>query len=107
MLQPHLDEAPNAAEALEDVIAAGCARVLTSGLCKTAMEGADVLTGLVQQASGRIIIMPGGTVRSSNLEQLMRLTGATEFHSAALINKQEDLIADKQEVAAMSAILAR
>jgi copper homeostasis protein len=39
----------------------------------------------VQQADGRIIIMPGAGVRSSNIESLINGTGATEFHTSARI----------------------
>jgi copper homeostasis protein len=43
----------------------------------------DVLAELVKQADARIIIMPGAGVRSSNIEQLMNETGATEYHTSA------------------------
>lgn len=92
------DGTPDASEALEDVIAAGCGRVLTSGLHKTALAGASVLAQLVKQAAGRIIIMPGGGVRSSDLAQLVKETGADEYHSSALLTKAPDYIADEQEV---------
>ena len=95
------DATPNALEALEDVIAAGCSRVLTSGLQKTALEGADTLANLVAQAAERIIIMPGGSVRSSNIAQLARETGAVEFHSSGLVARGVNHIADEAEVRAM------
>jgi copper homeostasis protein len=38
---------------------------------------------LVTQAGERIIIMPGSGVRSTNLGELMRITGAKEYHSSA------------------------
>jgi copper homeostasis protein len=77
------DAVPDVAEALETLIAVGCERVLTSGLAATAPEGAALLQQLVQQADGRISIMPGAGVRSNNLKMLMETTGATEFHSSA------------------------
>jgi copper homeostasis protein len=92
------DGAPDAAEALEAVIAAGCARILTSGLQKTATDGAGTIAQLIAQAAGRIIIMPGGGVRSSNISQLVRDTGAHEYHSSALVARVTNHIADKQEV---------
>jgi copper homeostasis protein len=95
------DATPDAQQALEDIITAGCARVLTSGLEKTALEGADLLAALVKQAMGRIIIMPGGSVRSSNLSQLRERTGAVEFHSSGLLSKGEGFIADEDEVGKM------
>jgi len=95
------DATPNALEALEDVIAAGCTRILTSGLQKTALEGAETLANLVAQAAGRIIIMPGGSVRSSNIAQLAQETGAKEFHSSGLVARGTNHIADEDEVRLM------
>ena len=46
-------------EALEGVISLGCERVLTSGGENTALEGAPVIRKMVEQADGRIIVMPG------------------------------------------------
>lgn len=73
-------------DALEKVIQLGCHRILTSGLKPTAMEGADLLKQLVQQAGDRIKIMPGSGVRSDNIETLATLTGARAFHSSARQN---------------------
>lgn len=70
-------------EALEDVIRAGCARILTSGLQPTAMGGRDMIKKLVRQAGNRIVIMPGSGIRSLNIREIAELTGATEFHSSA------------------------
>lgn len=77
------DAVPDAEEALEILIDAGCERVLTSGLAATAPEGALLLKQLVKQAAGRISIMPGAGVRSGNLKILMETTGAYEFHTSA------------------------
>ena len=99
------DGVPDAAEALEALIAAGCNRVLTSGLKKTALESTGLLSQLIAQAAGRIIIMPGGGVRSSHLAQLAKETGAKEFHSSALIARGTDHVADIQEVQMMAGAL--
>lgn len=77
------DRVANPFEALEDVIATGCERILTSGLRPTAPEGAETLAQLVRQADDRIVIMPGSGVRSDNIAALARQTGAVEFHSSA------------------------
>ena len=69
--------------ALEQVIAAGCTRILTSGLHPEVMAGTPLLKQLVLQAGNRMVIMPGSGVRSSNLAQLRTATGAREFHSSA------------------------
>lgn len=77
------DAAPDPFKALEDIIEAGCERVLTSGLKTSAPEGAALLAELVKKADGRIIIMPGAGVRSSNIQSLIEKTGAVEFHTSA------------------------
>ena len=81
------DLAGDAMQALEDVIASGCSRLLTSGQNSTAEEGAPLIASLTEQAHGRIVIMPGSGVRAANLAQLARQTGATEFHSSARVRK--------------------
>ena len=77
------DLTPDPAQALEDVIAAGCTRILTSGHRPTAIEGAADIAKLITAAAGRISIMPGSGVRSTKLVDLARTTNATEFHSSA------------------------
>ena len=77
------DRVANPFEALEDIIATGCERILTSGLKPTAAEGAEMLAQLVRQANDRIIIMPGSGIRAGNIVALARQTGAIEFHSSA------------------------
>ena len=57
-------------KALEDIIHAGCTRMLSSGQAATAMEGAMLLKELQEQAGDRIIIMPGSGVRSSTVKEL-------------------------------------
>ncbi|MFN5134280.1 MAG: copper homeostasis protein CutC [Chitinophagaceae bacterium] len=70
-------------EALETLIEIGCERVLTSGLTPNVTEGAAMLTQLVKAADERIIIMPGSGVRSNNIAELAKQTGAVEFHTSA------------------------
>jgi copper homeostasis protein len=77
------DMAADPLTALEEVIALGCDRVLTSGQAASAMDGADLIAELVQRAGERIIIMPGGGVRDTNLSLLAAKTRAREFHSSA------------------------
>ncbi len=80
--------------ALEDVIDAGCERILTSGLVPSCHHGAQLIGELNKKADGRIIIMPGSGLRSSNVIDVARITGATEFHTSARIftNTQMDFV---------------
>ena len=77
------DCAPEPFRALEDIISCGCERILTSGQKSAAPDAAELLRKLVDQAAGRIIIMPGAGVKSSNIAALKAASGATEFHSSA------------------------
>lgn len=69
--------------ALEELIAQGFDRVLTSGAAATVVGGAELLADLVAQAAGRIVVMPGCGVNEENIAALARQTGAVEFHSSA------------------------
>ncbi|MBE9609221.1 copper homeostasis protein CutC [Chitinilyticum piscinae] len=77
------DVARNPERALEDIIALGCNRLLSSGQAASALEGAALLRQLQHQAGERLRVMPGSGVRGSNIADLVRLTGCREFHSSA------------------------
>lgn len=80
------DRVKNPTEALEDVIALGFDRILTSGLRNTAEEGQDMLKKLMLQADGRIEIMPGAGVNAANIAKIIGDTGAKSIHSSAKIS---------------------
>ena len=69
---------------LEDVIALGCERPLTSGHEPDAFTGRFTLARLVLQAAGRIVILAGCGVRPHNIDAIASASGATEFHSSTL-----------------------
>lgn len=70
-------------EAMEDLIALGIRRVLSSGGKADVPNGMETLTNLVVQAAGRISIMPGGGVTEDNIAEILRTTGAREIHLSA------------------------
>ncbi len=77
------DRCNDPCKGLEDVINAGCQRILTSGQVPDAINGAALISKLIEQADGRIIIMPGSGIRSNNIYELAKATGAAEFHTSA------------------------
>lgn len=83
------DRCPEPLRALEQIIDCGCARILTSGCKPTAMEGADMLQQLVQQANGRITILAGSGVTPENAAALREKTGATEIHGSCKITRPD------------------
>ena len=77
------DMCRNPRKSLEELITLGCHRVLTSGQAATAQAGIPLLRELVEQANGRIIIMPGCGVSSANAAAILQATGAKEIHASA------------------------
>ena len=70
-------------EALEQIIALGCDRLLTSGQAPTADKGIDMLRQLVSKAQGRLIIMPGSGVNPQNAAAILDEARTTEIHASA------------------------
>lgn len=79
------DRVANPIEALEVIIRIGCERILTSGQRPVATEGTILISELVREADERIFIMPGSGLRSGNIAELARKTGALEFHTSARV----------------------
>jgi len=77
------DMAKDQDEALEAIVYAGCARILTSGGKQTAPEGIEKLAELVKKAGNRISIMPGSGVNLNNIKNIAESTGAKEMHLSA------------------------
>ncbi|MGL4238988.1 copper homeostasis protein CutC [Tabrizicola sp.] len=76
-----IDLTPDMGVALEEAIALGFRRVLTSGGEKTAEAGAARIAVLVRQAAGRISVMPGSGVNPGNAAMLKGL-GIAELHAS-------------------------
>jgi copper homeostasis protein len=68
---------------LETLIELGVDRVLTSGQAASVPEGVPVLKQLVEQAAGRIDILPGSGIFPENVAEVIAKTGVTEFHATA------------------------
>jgi copper homeostasis protein len=96
------DEMEDKAGVLEALIKCGFKRLLTSGGNGNAVNFSSGLKALIQQANGRISIMPGGGIRSSNINSLLE-TGASEFHSAAITDHSD--VADGKEIKRLKSLL--
>lgn len=77
------DDTPDAHEALETLIECNVTRVLTSGQALSAADGVDALAAIVEDAAGRIEVLPGGGIRAHNVAELVRRTGTMQVHSRA------------------------
>ncbi len=103
------DDAADLNVALEDVIAADAARILTSGGVATAPAGIARLARLVAAAKDRIVILPGGGINAYNALNVARQTGARELHSglgSMLAYGQEDYDLFESEVRKLASQLA-
>ena len=75
------DVCVNLDKALEDLIACGVDRVLTSGGEVSAVQGSKSIANLVRSGGNRIKIMAGGGIRAANVRQIVQETGAREVHA--------------------------
>jgi copper homeostasis protein len=76
------DSAPSLDDALEDAIAAGVDRILTSGGQATALAGCASAGRLVECAGPRVKVMVCGKVRAGNIAEIAAKTHAREFHAS-------------------------
>ena len=97
------DEVFDYEKALEDVIDCGFSTILTSGTKSNVIEGIQILKQLVEKASNRITIMPGGGLRSSNSIELKKVLNTNFYHSSAITDKGE--IVNYNEVTALKSAL--
>lgn len=81
------DETADPLAALEDVIALGCDRLLTSGHAPDALAGRALIGELVRRAGTRLTVMAGCGVRPGNIAAIARDSGAPEFHSSCISEK--------------------
>jgi len=77
------DAARDLPAALEQVIALGCQRVLTSGGQASAEAGAEMLAALVAQSYARIGVMAGAGLNARNIAAVAARTGCVELHASA------------------------
>jgi copper homeostasis protein len=97
------DEVQNPFQALEQLMDCGFKTILTSGQAQNVTEGMNRLTELVSKANNRITIMPGGGLRSTNIEVIQQNAKAVFYHSSAITDGSE--IASATEVQALKSKL--
>lgn len=68
--------------ALEEVIACGADRLLTSGGKTDAVKGMNTIAALQQKAGNRIRIMAGGGIRITNVRNVALRTRVREVHTS-------------------------
>ena len=76
------DVCSNPMQALEEIIAMGCNRLLTSGQEPSAVKGIPMLKKLVEASEGRLCILAGAGVSAENYMQIVEEAGVTEVHGS-------------------------
>ena len=77
---------------IDQLIQLGFQRILTSGQESSAYYGRKCLRQMINYAQNRIIILPGCGINMSNLESILRETGAKEFHASARVRKPSKMV---------------
>lgn len=93
------DRAENLEKSLEQVISCGFKTILTSGQKPNVSEGKENLKRLVELSDGRVEILIGGGLRSTNIQEIREFTKAGYFHSSAITDGCG--FADPKEVIAL------
>lgn len=68
--------------ALENIVACGFKRILTSGMRNSVSEGLPIILDLLDLAKDRITIMPGGGLKPSDVENLKASKNLYEVHAS-------------------------
>jgi copper homeostasis protein len=77
------DVTPDLPRSLETLINLGIPRVLTSGGACDVWQGSERLRALVEQAAGRITVLPGGGVTAERAVELLDKIQTNEIHLSA------------------------
>ncbi|MBO7248907.1 MAG: copper homeostasis protein CutC [Bacteroidales bacterium] len=87
-----IDRAYDIFTALDDAIALGVDRVLTSGGKPSAYQGMDTIAQMNKMASGRTIIMPGAGITPSNIKEIITSTGVSEVHFSGSVSYDSPML---------------
>ena len=83
------DRTANPMKALDDIIALGCDRILTSGQQPKAIDGISLLAQLerrIEESESGIQLLAGSGVNEDNIREIFDATGIHEYHFSARVN---------------------
>ncbi|MGL5617775.1 MAG: copper homeostasis protein CutC [Metamycoplasmataceae bacterium] len=67
------------------LIELGFTRVLTKGGTSAAINNTNVIKEIISEFGDKIEILVGGSINKDNLNEIMILTGATQFHGTKIV----------------------
>jgi len=82
------DEIEDVFEGINGLINLGFDRILTSGKSNNAINGIKLINELSEKSHNKISIMPGGGIRSNNIDEFLKNKYLREFHSSCIINNK-------------------
>ncbi|MDR3119568.1 MAG: copper homeostasis protein CutC [Mediterranea sp.] len=85
-------------QALEELVALGINRILTSGQQPTALQGLPLLKELVQKAANRIVILPGSGINENNIRQIAQESKVREFHFSAREKRESGMVYRRTQI---------
>ncbi len=78
-------------QGLEDLLALGTDRVLTSGQENSVLEGLELIAELVRRAGDPIVVMPGGGLTERNINKIIAQSGAREAHVVGTVGVESPM----------------
>ncbi len=101
------DACVNKEEAIEQIIQAGCSKVLTSGGAPTSEEGIEGLSRIIKQVNGRIGVIAASGVTSDNVTKIVIGSGVKEVHSPCKVLVDNYSITSVKEVERFIKVVSR
>lgn len=93
-----IDMTPDPCAAVEEVVASGAARLLTSGAAAKVTDGAPLISRMVEAARGRLAVMAGGGITAQTIASAIETTRASEFHASLRSTRPSPVDFRRQEV---------
>ncbi|MBY3789656.1 copper homeostasis protein CutC [Photobacterium carnosum] len=87
-----IDQCVEPMAALDTIMAAGCERILTSGLQANAYDGIGMINQMHQHCGNHLKIMAGAGVNSHNVRDIIARTGINEIHLSGKTTRPSHMI---------------
>lgn len=76
--------------AIDELVKLGVHRVLTSGQCGSAADGAGIIRWMIEHAADRIEVCPAGGIRPHNAARIAELTRCDQLHGTFSAERTDD-----------------